>query len=80
VPPRGGGAFCAGSPALKKPPKLLRWLITVFKKMENSRFRCVFLDNYYLLINKNYLTYCCGASEPEASERSSSLICAERGF
>ena len=22
-----------------------------FKKMENSRFRCVFLDNYYLLIN-----------------------------
>jgi hypothetical protein len=23
---------------------------------------------------------CCGASEPEASERSSSLICAERGF
>ena len=30
---------------------------TVFKKMENSRFRCVFLDNYYLLINKKYLTY-----------------------
>jgi hypothetical protein len=24
--------------------------------------------------------HCCGASEPEASERSSSLICAERGF
>ena len=26
------------------------------------------------------LNNCCGASEPEASERSSSLICAERGF
>jgi hypothetical protein len=25
--------------------------------MENSWFRCVFLDNYYLLINKKYLTY-----------------------
>jgi hypothetical protein len=25
--------------------------------MENSRFRCVFLDNYYLLINKKYLAY-----------------------
>jgi hypothetical protein len=35
----------------------LRWLNTVFKKMENSRFRCVFFDNYYLLINKKYLTY-----------------------
>ena len=35
----------------------LRWLNTVFKKMENSRFRCVFLDNYYLLINKKYFTY-----------------------
>jgi tellurite resistance protein TehA-like permease len=35
----------------------LRWLNTVFKKMENSRFRCVFLDNYYLLINKKCLTY-----------------------
>jgi hypothetical protein len=33
----------------------LRWLNTVFKIMENSRFR--FLDNYYLLINKKYLTY-----------------------
>jgi hypothetical protein len=30
---------------------------TVFKKMENSRFRCVFLDNYYLLLYKKYLTY-----------------------
>ena len=28
-----------------------------FKKMENSRFRCVFLDNYSLLINKKYLSY-----------------------
>jgi hypothetical protein len=36
--------------------KLLRWLKTVFKKLENSRFRCVFLDKYYLLINKKYLT------------------------
>ena len=35
----------------------LRWLNTVFQKMENSRFRCVFVDNYYLLINKKYLTY-----------------------
>ena len=31
------------------------WLNTVFKKMKNSRFKCVFLDvNYYLLINKKY--------------------------
>ena len=36
---------------------ILRWLNTVFKKMENSRFRCVFLDNHYLLINKKYLAY-----------------------
>jgi hypothetical protein len=28
----------------------------------------------------HYPSSCCGASEPEASERSSSLICAERGF
>ena len=38
------------------PSYQLRWLNTVFKKMENLRFRCVFLDNYYLLINKKYLT------------------------
>jgi hypothetical protein len=25
--------------------------------MENSQFRCVFLDNYYLLIDKKYFTY-----------------------
>ena len=35
----------------------LRWLNIVFKKMENSRFTCVFLVNYYLLINKKYTTY-----------------------
>ena len=35
----------------------LRWLNTVFKKIENLQFRCVFLDNYYLLINKKYITY-----------------------
>ena len=36
----------------------LRWFNTVFKKIEKiSRFRGVFLDNYYLLINKKYLTY-----------------------
>jgi hypothetical protein len=37
--------------------RVLRWLNTVFKKMENSRFRYAFLNNYYLLINKKYLTY-----------------------
>jgi hypothetical protein len=35
----------------------LRWLHTVLKKVENSRIRCVFLDNYFLLINKMHLTY-----------------------
>ena len=32
-----------------------RWLDTVLKKLENSRFRSVFLDNYYRLKNKKYL-------------------------
>ena len=35
---------------------LLRWLNTVFKKMENSRFRCVFLDNYYF-VDKQKVPY-----------------------
>ena len=36
----------------------IKWLnICSLKKMENSRFRCVLLDNYYLLINKKYLNY-----------------------
>ena len=35
----------------------LRWLDTVLK-MENSRFRSVFLDNYYLLKNKKYVYSC----------------------
>jgi hypothetical protein len=33
-----------------------------------------------LEIEREMVGYCCGASEPEASERSSSLIYAERGF
>ena len=39
-------SFCA---------EILRWLNTVFKKIENSRFISVFLENYYLLKNKKYL-------------------------
>ena len=36
---------------------ILRWLNTVFLyKMENSRFRSVFLDCYYLMNNKEYRT------------------------
>ena len=34
----------------------LRWLNKVFYKMENSRFRSVFLDCYYLVNNKEYHT------------------------
>ena len=34
----------------------LRWLNTVFYKMENSRFRLVFLDCYFLISNKKYRT------------------------
>ena len=34
----------------------LRWLNTVFRKMENSRFRSVFLGNYYLLKKEKCLT------------------------
>jgi hypothetical protein len=43
----------------------LRWLNTVLKKMENSRIRCVFLDNYYLFINKKYITYIKHATSKE---------------
>ena len=34
----------------------LRWLNAVFHKMENSRFRLVFLDSYFLMSNKEYRT------------------------
>ena len=34
----------------------LRWLNTVFHKMENSRFRLVFLNCYFLMSNKEYRT------------------------
>ena len=34
----------------------LKWLNTVFYKTENSKFRSVFLDCYYLMNNKEYHT------------------------
>ena len=37
-------------------------------------FSIILRMQFYLVSN------CCGASEPEASERSSSIMCAERGF
>ena len=43
---------------------------------------CYFIFLFLLVMNvcTFRVTFCCGASEPEASERSSNLICAERGF
>ena len=35
---------------------VLRWLNTVFHKIENSRIRLVFLDCYFLMSNKDYRT------------------------
>ena len=34
----------------------LRWLKTVFHKMENSRFTLLFFDCYFLMSNKEYRT------------------------
>ena len=36
---------------------ILRWLSTVFHKIENSRFTLVFLDFYFLMSNKEYRTF-----------------------
>ena len=41
---------------------------------------CLAVNRLDMKSDSKNLSYCCGASEPEASERSSSLICAERGF
>ncbi len=35
----------------------LRWLVTVFKKNGNLRFRSVFLENYYLFEDKECFCY-----------------------
>ena len=45
---------CRYSCDKKQPSSLLRWLNTVFHKMENSRIRLVFLDCYFLMSNKQY--------------------------
>ena len=51
---------------------LLEWAIA--PKANTQAHLGRFLQQVINIINSMY--YCCGASEPEASERSSSLICA----